>query len=176
MTRLLSTYLVSSLLLGAGLAAPLDERSTQVPTAKHVFALERNIVSKPGAELNNRFRHFRQIVGPDATPTGVGTAVAAQNQIEYLISVQAGKGNYSLIIDTGSSDTWFVKSGFQCMDGRRRRVSAQYCNFGPAWAGEFPGGEISNQHFNITYGSANGPFLNGQMGYSEYVGPKPTPS
>lgn len=168
MTRFLATCAaVGGLLLSVSIAAPIEERSAEVPTAQHVYGLERNIVSKPGALLSDRFRRFHEIVGPDVTPIGVGTAVAAQNQIEYLINVQAGKGNYSLIIDTGSSDTWFVKSEFQCMDSRRRRVSMQYCNFGTTWSGEFPGGQITNQHFNITYGSANGPFLNGQMGYSE---------
>ncbi len=111
MTRLLS-FLAGSLLLGASAAAPVEERSTQIPTAQHVHPLERNMVSKPGAVLSDRYRRFREIVGPDVTPVGVGTAVAAQNQIEYLISVQAGKGNFSLIIDTGSYDTWFVRNDF----------------------------------------------------------------
>ncbi|KAH8888855.1 acid protease [Thozetella sp. PMI_491] len=162
MTRLLS-LVAGSLLLTSSAAAPVEERSAQVPAAKHVLALERSIVSKPGATLSDRYRRFRQIVGPDATPVGVGTAVAAQNQIEYLISVQAGKGNFSLIIDTGSSDTWFVRDDFQCLTSRRQRTSLRACNFGPTWSGDFPGGKITEQHFNITYGSANGPFLNGQQ-------------
>ncbi len=98
----------------------------------------------------------------------VGAATAASNDIEYIATVQAGNNSLSLIVDTGSSDTWFVKSGFQCLDRRfRQPADVSECQFGPAFAGDFPGGQITDQHFNVTYGSLDGPFLNGLMGFSE---------
>lgn len=84
------------------------------------------------------------------------------------MNVTAGGNNYSLIIDTGSSDTWFVKSGFQCYDYRRQKVALANCQFGPLFKGDFPGGRIQELHFNVSYGNGySGPNLNGEYGFAE---------
>lgn len=96
-----------------------------------------------------------------------GHAVLWDRQVEYLSAIQAGKNNLSVIIDTGSSDTWFVKNGFKCLDQARKPVPVEACKFGPYFDGDFPGGVFADQHFNVSYGYTGGPFLNGQMGYSD---------
>ncbi|TLS26217.1 hypothetical protein PpBr36_04527 [Pyricularia pennisetigena] len=97
--------------------------------------------------------------GNEPIGEGVGPAINAHSQVEYITPVSSNGDTYSLIIDTGSSDTWFVREGFQCLDYRQQPVPYEACQFGPAWQGDFPGGKIPNKQFQVRYGSSNGPFL-----------------
>lgn len=86
-------------------------------------------------------------------------------QTQYLMQVGIGGSNWSMIPDTGSSDTWLMSSNFQCMDRAHQLQAQTYCNFGPSYKGGFSGGKIAGQHMNITYGG--GDSLNGDFGYEE---------
>jgi hypothetical protein len=88
-------------------------------------------------------------------------------QTQYLMQVGIGGTNWSMIPDTGSSDTWLMSSNFSCMDRSHQPQAQAYCNFGPSYKGGFSGGKIVDQHMNITYGG--GDSLNGDFGYEEYV-------
>ncbi|ERS95539.1 hypothetical protein HMPREF1624_08055 [Sporothrix schenckii ATCC 58251] len=97
-----------------------------------------------------------------------GLAPSANHDIEYLTSVVAGTNNLSLVVDTGSSDTWFVRQGFSCIDPQYHEPTlVAACRFGPEFKGDFPGGAIANQHLSVAYGSANGPFMQGVLGYAD---------
>ncbi|KAK3358999.1 aspartic peptidase domain-containing protein [Lasiosphaeria hispida] len=167
---LLLRCLVALLLLALASAAPFSDskRAAQVPVASHVVRLTKNTVSRSSALSSTRVRKFRAFTdGTGSSAVGIATALPVHYQAEYLVEVNAGGNNYSLLIDTGSSDTWFVRNDFQCLDAYLRIVHVSYCNLGPYFKGDFPGGQILEQHFNITYGGADGPFLNGLMGYSD---------
>ncbi|KAK3378147.1 aspartic peptidase domain-containing protein [Podospora didyma] len=168
---LMPLLLLFSIILDLASAVPFAERrqAVRVPSDLHTVRLTRNTVPKSRAVLSDRFRKFRGVAaGPTAAvPAGVATALPAYHDVEYLIDVKLGNTTFSLIIDTGSSDTWLVKEGFQCLNAALQTVSFVNCNFGPVFKGNFSGGQIPGQHFNISYGSGNGPFLNGQMGYSD---------
>lgn len=164
--------ILGSSLLGLSGAVPTGEkRAAALPAARHSFSLSRQTVTKPGQTVGSRFRNLRTLVGAaDPQPAGIDVALAANKQVEYLLNVTAGGHNYSLIIDTGSSDTWFVKKGFECLGPYRQVVPLAQCRFGPEFQGDFPDGIIAGQHFNVSYGDANfGPYLNGEYGYAEYV-------
>ncbi|KAJ7214524.1 acid protease [Mycena pura] len=85
---------------------------------------------------------------------------------EYLTNVTIGGQHFSLIIDTGSSDTWVAQQGFNCFDIDGNPVSQATCEFGtPGFDTQasttfkpFP-----NVSFNITYG--DGEFLSGPVGF-----------
>ncbi|KAK0720659.1 aspartic peptidase domain-containing protein [Lasiosphaeris hirsuta] len=165
-------WLAALLLLTLASAAPLSDskRAVQVPVASHVVRLTKNTVSGSRTLSSTRIRKFRALTdGTASSAVGIATALPVHYQAEYLVEVNAGGNNYSLLIDTGSSDTWFVRDDFQCLDAYLRVVHVSYCNLGPYFKGDFPGGRIPEQHFNITYGGVDGPFLNGLMGYSEYA-------
>lgn len=49
--------------------------------------------------------------GSEPVAEGVGPAINAYSQVEYITPVSSNDDTYSLIIDTGSSDTWFVREG-----------------------------------------------------------------
>ncbi|KAH6655318.1 aspartic peptidase domain-containing protein [Truncatella angustata] len=97
--------------------------------------------------------------------TGTDHIKAIPLQTEYLMQVGIGGSNWSMIPDTGSSDTWLMSSAYQCLDRSHAPQSQLYCNFGPSYGGEFSGGKISDQHMNITYGG--GDSLNGDFGYAD---------
>ena len=71
----------------------------------------------------------------------------------------------SLLFDTGSSDTWAVKSGFRCEDSSGKVHSQQACGFGQSLVEDFSGETIDNVHFSVAYGS--GEQASGPMGFSD---------
>lgn len=173
MLKWLACSLASTLLLGLSGAVPVEEqkraaKSPAIVPEHHVLPLSRRLSSKPGFTLGSKFHSLRAFAGAaDPQPAGLDIALPADKQTEYLLNVTVAGNNYTLIIDSGSSDTWFVKSGFQCYDYLRQRVPVADCEFGPEFRGDFPGGAINGLHFNVSYGnSAGGPNLNGDYGYA----------
>ncbi|KAF7371069.1 Acid protease [Mycena sanguinolenta] len=85
---------------------------------------------------------------------------------EYLTNVTIGGQTFKAIIDTGSSDTWLIKKGFNCFNLTGAPESTETCGFGsdgfdtsasPTFKA-FP-----NVSFNISYG--DGEFLSGPVGF-----------
>jgi hypothetical protein len=168
-------YLIGSCVVVAnGLAAPAESSKKSprelagLAIAEHVIPVRRINAKKEVTPVGAPFRQLRTAAddfGPDAVGTGYAKAVA--HQVEYITEVGFGDKNFSLIIDTGSSDTWVARSTFVCLErGRNSPLPLKDCAFGPLYNGDFPGGQIANQTFNITYGSATGPWLGGVMGYA----------
>ncbi|KAK0651932.1 aspartic peptidase domain-containing protein [Cercophora newfieldiana] len=151
MAKGLANVVAVGLLLNLALARPYSDSGSEsdVPETIHVAKLTRRIPPEPG-------NHMRRL----AAPIGTAKALPVSHPAEYLAEVRAGGYRYALQIDTGSSDTWFVKDGFQCL-------LYPHCNLGPVFRGDFPGGQIEIEHLNISYGGDLGAFLNGQMGYSD---------
>ncbi|EJT74028.1 hypothetical protein GGTG_07877 [Gaeumannomyces tritici R3-111a-1] len=190
-----AAFLAGAAALGSPGVVPPQRRAPAVAANSDVLHLERRVRHGPNASSRAGFRSMegvvdyksRDAVGPmivrrrqhgvggrevwvadDGEPVaeGVGPAINAYHQIEYMTPVGIGGEEYNLIVDTGSSDTWFVKSGFECVNSRRQLVPFEACDFGPVFRGALSGG-TSPLVFNITYGSANGPFLNGEMGFTD---------
>ncbi|KAF7315938.1 Acid protease [Mycena indigotica] len=85
---------------------------------------------------------------------------------EYLTNVTVGGQHFSLIIDTGSSDTWVAQKNFNCFDLTGAPLPEDQCFFGTA--GFDPKASktfkpFPNVSFNITYG--DGEFLSGPVGF-----------
>ncbi|KAF4977896.1 hypothetical protein FZEAL_5644 [Fusarium zealandicum] len=69
-----------------------------------------------------------------------------------------------LIFDTGSSDTWAVKSDFRCEDNLGNKHDQRSCSFGKPHVDDFGHGELEQVHFHRVYGS--GEDVSGPMGLS----------
>ncbi|KAF4587621.1 Peptidase A1 [Ophiocordyceps camponoti-floridani] len=69
-----------------------------------------------------------------------------------------------LLLDTGSADTWSVRSDYYCDDGLGGTVG---CGFGWPLIEDFGGGSIPDLHFSLRYGS--GERVRGPMGFSDIV-------
>ncbi|KAI0491071.1 aspartic peptidase domain-containing protein [Xylaria cf. heliscus] len=93
---------------------------------------------------------------PNDDPIGVDHIRAELNQVEYIMKVGIGSEPYYMIPDTGSSDTWIVQEGFKCLDPYfGDEVPQEFCQLGPLFKGDFPGGKIDNQNLNISITVAN---------------------
>lgn len=128
----------------------------------------RQLYTSPGAGGSNST--FANSTASPAPPVAVGTGpvTAANYDVEYIANVIAGTNNLSLVVDTGSSDTWFVRQGFNCVDPQRHLpILTASCHFGPVFKGDFPGGKIANKHMAVAYGYQGGPFLEALLGYSD---------
>lgn len=79
------------------------------------------------------------------------------------INVTVGPQTYSVVLDTGSSDTWFARFGFRCVDALHQSIDQGECNFGAPFKGGFPLGPIQEQNFNNTY--LSGEFITGTIGF-----------
>ncbi|KAF2433961.1 acid protease [Tothia fuscella] len=79
---------------------------------------------------------------------------------EFVSEVTIGSQTVKMIMDTGSSDTWLIKEGFECTDSNRKAVDESTCNFGPTYDGTIT--QIAGQDFQISYG--DGEFVTGVFG------------
>lgn len=85
---------------------------------------------------------------------------------EFVTYITFGTFEFEAIVDTGSSDTWVVETGFQCENMTTGAyIPEDECYFGPPYTIESTFQQIPNQNFNITYG--DGEYLNGIMGHEQ---------
>ena len=85
---------------------------------------------------------------------------------EFATEVSFGDETFELIVDTGSSDTWVVEKGFQCINiTTSAPLTEADCYFGPPYSVTKEFKQIPDENFNITYG--DGEFLSGILGYEK---------
>lgn len=170
---------VSSLaLLGAnGAAVPPIKRGTSLQTvSKAAFApASEDVISTNVLELTKSTKQSRSntilsslMKGDDALTKRQAPSAplnAALGGQEYLVPIEWGGDSYTAILDTGSSDTWLIQSGFTCLDANGQQQSESSCNFGPPFTGSYDDGQISDKNFNISYG--DGEFVSGTVGYED---------
>ncbi|KAF2494727.1 acid protease [Lophium mytilinum] len=81
----------------------------------------------------------------------------------YFTTIQISGNTYTVVIDTGSSDTWLVKDDFQCFDvGTNVPISEEECAFGSPYVPSDAFRDIPNETFNISY--ADGEAASGGFG------------
>ncbi|CAI6331716.1 unnamed protein product [Periconia digitata] len=88
----------------------------------------------------------------------------------YMTNISVGSHEYSVIIDTGSSDTWVAASNFACVSRfTTSQISQDKCGFGILYdknqSDTFVG--IPSHRFGTSY--TDGEFLSGELG-SEVLG------
>ncbi|KAJ5195350.1 uncharacterized protein N7498_008788 [Penicillium cinerascens] len=82
---------------------------------------------------------------------------------EYATSIMFGTQSFDVIVDTGSSDTWVVKEGFECINlATGKKTTEAECKFGSTYSVDWGFEKIPGEFFNITYG--DGEYLHGYMG------------
>lgn len=104
---------------------------------------------------------------PGTIPTGHSTTlISLFIGEEFATTVSFGTETFESIVDTGSSDTWLVETGFKCVNvSNSAPLPESACDFGPTYNVSDTFKQIPNENFNITYG--DGEFLTGIMGYEE---------
>ncbi|KAI4151574.1 MAG: hypothetical protein L6R39_002002 [Caloplaca ligustica] len=140
----------------------LGRRSPNIPSP-HVIQLSRET-----SVTSARSRHSKSLQKADHGNKTVGLApLIAYQDIVYFTEITFGTQTFKAVVDTGSSDTWLVQSGFQCLDVRDKvTVPEAECAFGPTYAPSSTFKQIPGENFNISY--TDGEFLTGILG-SEVV-------
>lgn len=104
--------------LAASSAAKTSERShrSHKRRAPGVDRVTDNVV--PLKPVNGVRRHHTGLRRRQSTGNGNGglTAINNPGQANYVAQVGWGNETFSMILDTGSSDTWILQEGFQCLD------------------------------------------------------------
>ncbi|KAJ5630926.1 acid protease [Penicillium longicatenatum] len=97
-----------------------------------------------------------------STTSGSGELISLFEGEEFATSITFGTQSFDVIVDTGSSDTWVVKSGFECIDlDTGKKTSQSTCDFGTAYTVDSTLKTISGEEFEIEYG--DGEYLYGYM-------------
>jgi hypothetical protein len=115
-------------------------------SSKSILSLSRHVGrSSPSS------RHLHDVIAPS---TSIITLEDVDMVSVFIATVTIGNKQHQAIIDTGSSDTWFVTTGFTCLnytDGTT--VSEADCAFGSPITVPANFVAIKNEHLNITYGT-----------------------
>ncbi|KAJ7861701.1 acid protease [Mycena olivaceomarginata] len=131
----------------------LSSRSV-LPAASHSVAFSKKVPRRKAKV--DALSAFRGGVVSRHTYTTVPLA-GSNLDTDYLVNVTIGRQNFSLIIDSGSSDTWVPQAGFSCFNLTGSPVPQTTCNFGST--GFNPNSSktfelYQNVSFNQTYGTS----------------------
>lgn len=88
----------------------------------------------------------------------------------FLVPVTVGGQDFDVILDTGSSDPWFVTPDFQCVDFTTGDPETQdYCWFGGSYDSSLSTTftPIPNENINVSY--ADGEYLTGSLGFEAFT-------
>ncbi|KAF4622704.1 hypothetical protein G7Y89_g14323 [Cudoniella acicularis] len=115
-----------------------------------------------GASAARRSSLAKLVIANGST-TGITSLEVGE---EFAASVTVGTETFELIIDTGSSDTWVVETGFACTNFQTGQKAAEsVCDFGPYYTKSSTFTAISGETFSIEYG--DGESLTGVIGTEE---------
>jgi hypothetical protein len=153
-------------------ASLLEQRVSPIPIKAVSFKAVAFTDPSPDIVTSN-FLTLRKVYtdgkrGIDKCP--VGTSIAVQevrpySGISYLTDIAVNGELHTVALDTGSSDTWLIKSNYTCVNVFGRPQEQQFCNFGPGYTGNFTPSEVlSGVNLNIRYGDKT--FAYGQFGYA----------
>ncbi|KAE8143530.1 aspartic peptidase domain-containing protein [Aspergillus pseudotamarii] len=142
---------IASLLLSVAVAS-----AATVPE----FGSLRRRAPSPDVITNNfvpmRTVHSSQSKGLRRREWNGGTAsITNRNAMQYVATVTWGDEQFDMLLDTGSSDTWVLQEGYQCLDSKGAPTNKSHCPNAPNFSGNYTGGRIENVHFNLTYGTGS---------------------
>jgi hypothetical protein len=82
--------------------------------------------------------------------------------VVYGTTLKVGGEDITVTLDTGSSDTWLVSTGFKCLSKTtKREVAAKRCKFGPTYNKSKTFSQVTGQYFQTGY--ADQTFVTGVM-------------
>lgn len=121
--------------------------------------LEMKKVRRPGGSK----RSAAYLKSLTTTPSGSTGLLSLLGGEEFAVSMTFGTQTFDVILDTGSSDTWVVEKGFECLsESNDQKISQASCGFGKAYTIDSTFSKIANEKFSISY--EDGESLQGVMG------------
>ncbi|KAM0544703.1 hypothetical protein ACHAPJ_011690 [Fusarium lateritium] len=93
------------------------------------------------------------------------TLIATEYASIFDVEVQFGNQSFMLLVDTGSSDTWVVGTGFQCIDSSDNSIQPQSkCDYASTYDTTSTFRPEHNQTFGVKYGTG---IATGMVGYED---------
>ncbi|KAI0315206.1 acid protease [Amylostereum chailletii] len=122
-------------------------------------------VARP-SDKAKALRHIAKKSPKHRAHTDTAVVFGTAGDEEYSTNITIGGQSFSVIVDTGSSDTWLAKKGFACFNLDDTPATPEDCGFGttgfvPADSPTFEA--FLDHNFNISY--ADGEFLTGDVGF-----------
>lgn len=175
---IIGTSVAAAMVLSLGVeAAPtkmknmLRNRSLNATTWKPTAFAESSTLSK-----SSNFLEMKKVRRPSGSKhsaaylKGLATTTSGSTGLisliegeEFAVSMTIGTQTFDVILDTGSSDTWVVEEGFECVSvSTDKEISESSCDFGTTYTIDSTFSKIANEEFSIEYG--DGEFLEGIMG------------
>jgi hypothetical protein len=140
------------------------ERSLQITS--NVAELQR--VSSDGSTSSKFLHEIRRqgsLAGQDGTQYGQADLISPELGQVFIANVSFGAQTFKAVIDTGSSDTWLIETGFTCVNQTDNfTLTEADCYFGSSgFSTDCTFIPIPDENFNVSYG--DGEYLNGFLGY-----------
>jgi len=142
--------------------------SSSYPTAQRApveIGVTDKVLTLNKVQASSKKTHSAFSLTKHATLANGSSSVLTSLEIgeEFATPITFGTQTFEVIVDTGSSDTWLVESGFTCEDiSTGATITEADCDFGPTFTVDSSFSKISGVNFNITYG--DGEFLSGIFG------------
>jgi aspergillopepsin I len=158
--NLLTPFLAEAKILSVSFSAAKALRApAEITTSTNVLTLIRRTSAK-GYNAHSA----AYLLGKIPTKTHSTTLISLSMGQEFATNITFGTETFESIVDTGSSDTWIIKTGFTCVNISNSAVLPKAdCQFGPTYNVTDTFKQIPDENFNITY--ADGEFLTGIVGY-----------
>ncbi|KAM3419477.1 hypothetical protein BST61_g5403 [Cercospora zeina] len=143
-----------------------DVRHTELKVTENVVSLTR----KDATSLSSMYvQAMRGRRGVSRVANATTPLISVEGGQVFLADVTVGGKPFRVVIDTGSSDPWLAREGFECFDPiNDARLEQSVCEFGPAYdpSQSTTYASIPEQNFNISY--ADGEYLNGGLGIETF--------
>jgi hypothetical protein len=140
--------------------AVVKKPSTPLTQATNTLTLTRQ---KPP---NGNSRSAAHLLGKQTRSNHTTGLVSLEIGEEFATNITFGEQTIVSIVDTGSSDTWVVESGFQCLNiTSGALLSEADCYFGSTFTRDSTFTQIPNQNLNLTYADLE--YITGIMGHED---------
>ena len=145
----LSAFLLFATSLTA-LASPTSKpRGSHAPTPNKVTSNVLKPQRAPASQRNGYLNTARSLNSSDHV--NEAPLYSTLNGNQFLTDIQVNGVNFLVVVDTGSSDTWIVERGFQCLYSEANAQLESQCGFGPMWTPDKILMQAPSEHFRIRY-------------------------
>ena len=175
--------LVASVVLLGTWAAAENKNALGVPTVPGInYRFAKSTHPPTPDEVTDNYQTIRPLNLPGANSKSAAAVLGAHQRrvggigyqnitstsvygTQYGIELQVRDTPLTVLLDTGSSDTWVIKGKYRCLDYSGLQVEQANCAFGPGYTSDFQYGSVPQQHLYIQYG--DGETVYGPLGYTD---------
>ncbi|KAF7863925.1 hypothetical protein EAF04_006890 [Stromatinia cepivora] len=132
---------------GTSVRIAVSSRPKSIPVVTdHVLELGK--MSAEGSEARCAAKFLKHLHLPKGSSTALVSLAQGQS---FGTKIKFGKQSFKVVVDTGSSDTWVIETGFTCIDNTGKNATQASCRFGSTFTRDSEFKAIPGLEFNIAY-------------------------